>query len=445
MLVINEAEVEFLGDSNFRRLLTNILGFAPNKLIIQGKQKISQQLAIGGQTIGQLHKRVVRIKEKEEIEYNLAPNIFIGGNNILQNHSFNTMRHQMIMLLSTIKSLKTVESVKMLTLPCFPKMNKKQKKTLTKFNTFIRNLRHRQIKIIDIENVFTNKYFERMSQTNQLVYNMDADGYNFPVSSFTGGNISLEDPPTIFVTNEAVGVDDTSSLKNLLKKFNLLQLLPVLQACGVSYRSLVYLSKEDINPSVVTWTFWTVKDTIADIGLRAEFRTKLFEWRKTEHDFDTDSITNSSKSLQEVLSESNKGKSILEYYKKNLCLDKLRRDSLVTVILEDIHYNGTNLSPKDYPNILAEIESNFPSEKKFLDYYFFCRQKRKNPGGRLYNKYVNSKKTIEIKCFDTHFQSCEVGKPLDTLELLPIECFTSSPLHVYPCNNGKVYFRNKFL
>ncbi|KAF5274419.1 hypothetical protein FQR65_LT04335 [Abscondita terminalis] len=54
------------------------------------------------------------------------------------------------------------------------------------------------------------------------------------------------------------------------------------RACGASYQALVYLSKDDI------------KNTIADIGLRAEFRIKLFEWRKTEHDFVNDSITDSS-------------------------------------------------------------------------------------------------------------------------------------------------------
>lgn len=39
---------------------------------------------------------------------------------------------------------------------------------------------------------------------------------------------------------------------------------------GITYRSLKYLSKDDI------------KDTISDIGLRAEFREKLFIWRKNE-------------------------------------------------------------------------------------------------------------------------------------------------------------------
>uniref|UniRef100_A0A6P7H2X1 Uncharacterized protein LOC114346295 n=1 Tax=Diabrotica virgifera virgifera TaxID=50390 RepID=A0A6P7H2X1_DIAVI len=95
-------------------------------------------------------------------------------------------------------------------------------------------------------------------------------------------------------------------------------------------------------------------------------------------------------SLCDLLKDSNKGKSILEYYNKHSSLDKLRRDALVSLILEDIQYNAASLSPKDYPPILKEIEKTFPSEKLFLDYYFFSRQKRKNPGGRLYNKYINS-------------------------------------------------------
>lgn len=39
---------------------------------------------------------------------------------------------------------------------------------------------------------------------------------------------------------------------------------------GVTYSSLVYLSKDDI------------EDAIVDIGLRAEFRHKLFNWKKVE-------------------------------------------------------------------------------------------------------------------------------------------------------------------
>lgn len=40
--------------------------------------------------------------------------------------------------------------------------------------------------------------------------------------------------------------------------------------CGITYKSLKYLSAEDI------------KDAIPNVGLRAEFRVKLFRWRKTE-------------------------------------------------------------------------------------------------------------------------------------------------------------------
>lgn len=83
---------------------------------------------------------------------------------------------------------------------------------------------------------------------------------------------------------------------------------------------------------------------------------------------------------------------------------------MVAIILEDIHYSGRYLSPKDYPPILEEIQSLFPAEKNCLVRFFFCfertiqnrlfftgllyyyfsRKTRKNPGGRLYNKFVNS-------------------------------------------------------
>lgn len=52
---------------------------------------------------------------------------------------------------------------------------------------------------------------------------------------------------------------------------------------------------------------------------------------------------------------------------------------------------------------------------------------------------------ICLKKFDDHFQSFEVGEQKNVMLIKNIELFTSSPLHVYPCNNGKMYIRNKFL
>lgn len=52
---------------------------------------------------------------------------------------------------------------------------------------------------------------------------------------------------------------------------------------------------------------------------------------------------------------------------------------------------------------------------------------------------------IELKGFDYHFQSYEVGQCLNNLQLKPVDYFTSPPLHLYTSNNGKVYLRNKYL
>lgn len=61
-----------------------------------------------------------------------------------------------------------------------------------------------------------------------------------------------------------------------------------------------------------------------------------------------------------------------------------------------------------------------------------------------YSFYILSSE-IELKHFDYHFQSFEVGRYLNNLCLKPVEYFSSPPLHIYTSNNGKVYLRNKYL
>uniref|UniRef100_A0A1I8P736 Uncharacterized protein n=1 Tax=Stomoxys calcitrans TaxID=35570 RepID=A0A1I8P736_STOCA len=67
------------------------------------------------------------------------------------------------------------------------------------------------------------------------------------------------------------GRSDDILLKTLLSKFQMSFLYPFLKAYGITYRSLRYLSVDDINTA------------IRSIGHRAEFREKLFTWRRKKY------------------------------------------------------------------------------------------------------------------------------------------------------------------
>lgn len=70
--------------------------------------------------------------------------------------------------------------------------------------------------------------------------------------------------------------------------------------------------------------------------------------------------------LGELLKDSYKGRSILQFYETHSVLDSIRRDDLITIILEDIQYHNQILSPKDYSPILLQIKLLFPSEENSL-------------------------------------------------------------------------------
>ncbi|KAM7345722.1 uncharacterized protein ACRADG_011902 isoform 2-T2 [Cochliomyia hominivorax] len=67
------------------------------------------------------------------------------------------------------------------------------------------------------------------------------------------------------------GQYDDAMLRKLLKKFQMSFLYPFLKVCDITYRSLRYLSVEDINTA------------IRSVGHRAEFREKLFAWRRKRY------------------------------------------------------------------------------------------------------------------------------------------------------------------
>ncbi|XP_075167848.1 uncharacterized protein LOC142240014 [Haematobia irritans] len=64
---------------------------------------------------------------------------------------------------------------------------------------------------------------------------------------------------------------DDIMLKKLLKKFQMSFLYPFFKAYDITYRSLRYLSVDDINTA------------IRSVGHRAEFREKLFTWRRKRY------------------------------------------------------------------------------------------------------------------------------------------------------------------
>ncbi|XP_037955840.1 uncharacterized protein LOC119685588 [Teleopsis dalmanni] len=76
---------------------------------------------------------------------------------------------------------------------------------------------------------------------------------------------------------------EDDKLENVLKEFEMMELFELLKEKGITYKSLIYLSKDDI------------KDAIVNIGLRAEFREKLFKWRKLEFNIDDETISMTSK------------------------------------------------------------------------------------------------------------------------------------------------------
>ncbi|XP_023303950.2 uncharacterized protein LOC111685906 isoform X1 [Lucilia cuprina] len=77
-----------------------------------------------------------------------------------------------------------------------------------------------------------------------------------------------------FLSTHPVDFDgqyDDAMLRKLLKKFQMSFLYPFLKVCDITYRSLRYLSVDDINTA------------IRSVGHRAEFREKLFNWRRKRY------------------------------------------------------------------------------------------------------------------------------------------------------------------
>ncbi|XP_036340141.1 uncharacterized protein LOC118749448 [Rhagoletis pomonella] len=76
---------------------------------------------------------------------------------------------------------------------------------------------------------------------------------------------------------------------------------------------------------------------------------------------------------------------------KNKTLTHAQREDIINIVLEEVISKNINLRVQDFPCIVDEICSIFPSEVNMQDYYFISRQGRNNPSGKLYSKYKNQK------------------------------------------------------
>ncbi|XP_037826983.1 uncharacterized protein LOC119614966 isoform X2 [Lucilia sericata] len=93
--------------------------------------------------------------------------------------------------------------------------------------------------------------------------------------------------------------DDDSLLQVLLKSFNLEEAYQYLKAAKVTYKSLQYIQKEEI------------KEAIPPLGLRIEFREKLFKWKKQQFEIDDETISVDSKVDNWMSDEGFSGKRVL--------------------------------------------------------------------------------------------------------------------------------------
>ncbi|KAF5269552.1 hypothetical protein FQR65_LT17951 [Abscondita terminalis] len=117
--------------------------------------KLAVELAIGGQTISQLHKRLKRCQcPKYLFQLRRKITILIGSNDILKGHSFTTMKNGITRMLSQLNS-SVVNEVRILTIPPLPSGSKLQQDKIRYFNKFLLKLRYSNVTVIDL-----NRYIQ---------------------------------------------------------------------------------------------------------------------------------------------------------------------------------------------------------------------------------------------------------------------------------------------
>ncbi|XP_067613866.1 uncharacterized protein [Eurosta solidaginis] len=159
-------------------------------------------------------------------------------------------------------------------------------------------------------------------------------------------------------------VEEETDLLNLLKEFDLETLFLGLKNAGITFRSLKYLSKEDI------------AEAVKNIGLRAEFREELFSWRKSKFGIEDETLSQTSKvvgwlenafgsqPLSTFLNDNSAGKQLIQYYEERACFTNKQRDALIKIILEDVMLTKTKLRPEHFASIVEELTGLFSNEKE---------------------------------------------------------------------------------
>ncbi|XP_036332693.1 uncharacterized protein LOC118744043 [Rhagoletis pomonella] len=87
----------------------------------------------------------------------------------------------------------------------------------------------------------------------------------------------------VVATTPVVDNDDEEKMVELLKEFEMENVLPFLKASQITFRSLKFLRGADL------------KEAIPPLGLRVEFREKLFMWKKKEFGIDDETMSMPSK------------------------------------------------------------------------------------------------------------------------------------------------------
>ncbi|KAK4880136.1 hypothetical protein RN001_008282 [Aquatica leii] len=143
---MNPIEIRYGGDSNLRKYLTYIHNRHDNYKT--STNKIAIELAIGGQTVGQLQKRIKRCRSKYVFKIAKQITIMIGTNDILKNYSFSIMKNGMTRMLTQLKKSNVL--VKLITIPPIISGTKIHKNRILYFNRFLRKLKYHNIILIDL-------------------------------------------------------------------------------------------------------------------------------------------------------------------------------------------------------------------------------------------------------------------------------------------------------
>ncbi|XP_075155529.1 uncharacterized protein LOC142228878 [Haematobia irritans] len=229
-------------------------------------------------------------------------------------------------------------------------------------------------------------------------------------------------------TDEAQQEDGDKELKQILKTINCCAAFPYLKDAKINSSNLIYLQNEDI------------KEAIPVLGLRIEFREKLYKWRneqvhhdevpmpiagpqakdvhKKNCDFRGKQILN--RSLADILCENAIGTAIIQYERKYQSLTKDYRDELINIIANEAVSNDIKIRINEFTLLLDEIVWVLPSEESVKDYYFIPRDGKENPSGKLYSKYKN-RRAKRLKCDKSAAKFEEAEMDMDIREIPEVD------------------------